>query len=186
MKKRLTCEIEIDAAKNVSVKIPPLAVESLADVYISNYLNENLESAIAELVGQMIGDEINASASVGKKREQILRRVRNESEKNVRERVKKSQGLVLPQELLEDKHLLKIDLKSVRQNYLENKKSAVFAFMNDFMDAYRKNESERKPPTKTNIANRMFERHSNPNLMLSRELKKIGFAFDEILIAIQE
>lgn len=180
-KRRLTCEIEIEGIRNVSVKISKLPIETLSDSYISNYLNENLETAIAELVAQMIGDEIKASASVGEKREQVLRQIKNESEKKFRKRVKQSQDLVLPKELIENKLLLKIDLKSVGQSYLENKRKIVFEFMGKFMDAYQKNKSESKAPTKTNIAKQMFRYNANPHLSLKRELKKIGFTFEEIL-----
>ncbi|MEO8074449.1 MAG: hypothetical protein ABI686_14510 [Acidobacteriota bacterium] len=38
-----------------------MEVEGLTDAQISNYLNENLETAIAELVAQMIADERKGS-----------------------------------------------------------------------------------------------------------------------------
>ncbi|MGI8642285.1 MAG: hypothetical protein ACR2MG_20330 [Pyrinomonadaceae bacterium] len=193
-KRRLTCEIEIDETKKVSVKITKLENKGFADSYISNYLNENLETAVAELVAQMIGDEIKASASWSKKRNDILSRIRNEAEKKVRARVNQSENFILPKEIREmkkDKHpLLKMDLHSIKEihsigeKYLENNRKIVLEFMDKFMRAYK--ELGNKPPTLTNIACQMFgEQHTNPNFALKRELEKIEFEFDEILSAVK-
>ncbi len=186
----MTCEIEIDG-KNVSVKIPPLEVNDLSG--ISKYLNANLETAIAELVSQMIRDEIKASASVGKKRNDILSEIRNKAEKKVRVRVNESENFILPKEIREmkkEKHpLLKMDFESLRllrndlpafgEKYLENKRKDVFEFMDKFMKAHK--DLNGKTPNKTNIAKLMFKENVNSHLALKRELEKIGFTFEEIL-----
>lgn len=110
--------------KNVSVKIPPLEVEGLTDAQISNYLNENLETAIAELVAQMIDDERKAAGVRGERREIILKRINAKQQASIRDRVKNSENAVLSLELINQKHLLDKKIFQKRKKFCQEFASA--------------------------------------------------------------
>jgi hypothetical protein len=174
--KTIDLKITINEDRKVEVKNlthEEMSKDELWHFFYIAYLYTNLESAIADLISQMIKDEqmiiveSSISYSSAKKREKMIRDLTTKFEKTVRERLAKNKNYLQAEG---SKGKKKIDL--VKEQTLFDKKFI------EICDALR---ADNKKLNKINSAQKMFGQNSNHHQQLKRKLNDLNWSFQDVL-----
>lgn len=153
----------------------------------ADYLKANIETAVQDLISQMITDELSGIGFGSKRRELALKRINAKQQKAVRQRLKEGENVIPKIELsfyneetgkYEKSDPIKL---TIRELFDLSEKQRNFA--KSFSKACKELTGRGEKLNKTNIAKVLFSNDSNQLQSLRRNLKELNLNFNDVLFA---